>query len=288
MTLPNFLIIGAHKAGTSSLYHYLREHPEVYMPSLKEARFFAYDANNPDHRKKIPKTYPITTMEAYEALFQEVKDEKAIGEASPEYLNNARAAARIRECLPNVKLIASLRNPVDRTYSEYLMRCRSGNEKRSISQAIQSNERWVQTGLYYEKLKRYMDLNSTSQIEVVIFDDLVQDPLNIVRKLFTFLGVDKNYIPDVSKQYNPGGIQKNIILNSFFNTLKNNSIKKSIKLVMPESLMSFGRNLRQRNLAKPPPLSPEIREQMFALFRDDILRLQDLIQRDLSSWLRIE
>lgn len=286
MTLPNFLIIGAHKAGTSSLYHYIREHPDVYMPTLKEARFFAYDENNPDHRRKVPNTYPITTMQAYEALFQDAKNEKAIGEASPEYLNNARAALRIRECLPNAKLIASLRNPVDRTYSEFIMRCRSGNEKRTISEAFQSNERWVQTGLYYEKLKRYMDLYDKGQFEVVLFDDLANDPLSVVQRLFTFLGVDNTYTPHVYKQYNPGGIPKNEILNSFFNMLKNPIIKKSIKLVMPESLLSFGNNIRQRNLAKPTPLPPEIREQMLVVFRDDILRLQELIQRDLSSWLQ--
>ena len=286
MTLPNFLIIGAHKAGTSSLYHYLREHPEIYMPTLKEARFFAYDENNPDHQRKVPKTYPITTMQEYEALFHEVKNEKAIGEASPEYLNNARSAERIRECLPNAKLIASLRNPIDRTYSEFIMRYRSGNENRSISEAVSSNERWVRTGFYFEKLKRYMDEYDNSQIEVVLFEDLVADPLKIVQRLFTFLEVDNTYKPDISKQYNPGGIPKNKILNFFFNIIKNPSIKRSINLLVPESLTSIGRNLRQRNLEKPPPLSSEVREQMLAVFRDDILRLQELIQRDLSSWLR--
>ena len=286
MTLPNFLIIGAHKAGTSSLYHYLREHPEIYMPTLKEARFFAYDESNPDHQRKVPKTYPITSMQEYEALFREVKNEKAIGEASPEYLNNARAAERIRECLPSAKLIASLRNPIDRTYSEFIMRRRSGNENRSISEAVSSNERWIKTGFYYENLIRYIDGYSNSQIEIVLFEDLVADPLKIVQRLFTFLEVDDTYIPDISKQYNPGGVPKNKVLNSFFNLIKNPSIKRSINLLVPDSLANIGRNIRQRNLEKPPSLSSEARQQMLPIFREDILKLQELIQRDLSSWLR--
>ena len=95
MTLPNFLIIGAAKAGTSTLHAYLTPHPEVFMPRRKELRFFAFDGSEDNH------TFPVKTLEEYERYFADAGDAKAIGEASPNYLYSARAARQIKEKIPD-------------------------------------------------------------------------------------------------------------------------------------------------------------------------------------------
>ena len=119
--LPNFLIIGAAKGGTTSLYHYLNQHPQVYMSPMKEPRFFALENEklnfqNPD--KAINKT-SVTSLSEYYKLFDGVTNETAIGEASPLYMYSTKAVERIAHYVPTAKLIAILRNPVDRAYSCY-------------------------------------------------------------------------------------------------------------------------------------------------------------------------
>ena len=123
MTMPNFLIIGAMRAGTTSLYHYLKQHPQVYMSPVKEPRFFALEGEKPDPGRPTDErlmNHSITDIEAYRALFQAVSKETAIGEASPLYLYSPKAPERIRHYIPDAKLIAVLRDPVERAYSHFL------------------------------------------------------------------------------------------------------------------------------------------------------------------------
>lgn len=142
MPLPNFLIIGPGRTGTTSLYYYLKQHPEIYMSPIKETNFFAYEQGKPG-RSQISKRYnifPIKNIEAYSALFKAVTKEKAIGEASPRYFFTPQAAERIKLILPEVKLIAILRDPVERAFSSYLRRNRDGFETRTFPQAIQDDK----------------------------------------------------------------------------------------------------------------------------------------------------
>jgi hypothetical protein len=127
MTLPNFIIAGALKAGTTSLHEYLGQHPQIYKSPIKETRYFTYDPENPDHVSKGYRVFPVQTMGEYLAQFAGVKDEVAIGEATPNYLISPHAPVRIKEIIPNVRLIFSLRNPVQRLYSLYVMGITSGS-----------------------------------------------------------------------------------------------------------------------------------------------------------------
>ncbi|MEQ8999686.1 MAG: sulfotransferase domain-containing protein [Coleofasciculus sp. B1-GNL1-01] len=122
ITLPNVLVIGAAKAGTTTVYQYLKQHPQVYMSPRKEPHFFS---------KNGTKNYPIPTLEDYQALFQGASDEIAIGEASTSYLTHSKAAERIQCHIPNAKLIAILRDPAYRTYSLYIMLLMLGKRKLS-------------------------------------------------------------------------------------------------------------------------------------------------------------
>ncbi len=277
MTLPNFLIVGAAKAGTTSLYEHLRTHPEVFMPRLKEPRFFCYGGTGGEDRLK----FPVQTREEYETLFAEGAGAKARGEASVHYLTQEPAAGRIRALLPEVRLIASLRNPVDRAYSIFQMnrRNRGANEGLPFAEAMRSDPN-LQDG-YHAHLERFFALFPRERIAIILLEDLEAEPLRTVRSLFGFLGVDPGFAPDVAKVANPGGEPRSKALHG----LLSNRRLVAASRVLPEALVAPFKALRSRNLAKRA-LPEADRRAAADFFREDILRTQDLIGRDLSHWLR--
>jgi len=299
MTTPNFLIVGAAKAGTTSLYYYLRQHPQIYMSPAKEPSFFAFEGEKLDFPAgTISKDFLAqlkTDIESYCELFKGVSREIAIGEASAIYLYNPKAPERIKHYIPTVKLIAILRNPVERAYSDFLHHIREGNEPlMDFAQAIQEEEarirnnwgwgfHYVQKGFYFTQLRRYFEKFNQNQIKVYLYEDLEDNPIAVLQDIFHFLGVDETFIPDTSLRYNVTGIPRSRLLHRFL--IKPNFIKAPFKPLFPEKLRKrMVMYLKNRNLVKPP-LPPRVRNWLIRLYRDDILRLQDLIQRDLSQWL---
>ena len=172
MPWPNFFIIGAAKSGTTSLYHYLKQHPQIYMSPVKEPRFFAFHGETLEIDRydqlsradlRLILADSITKPSDYLALFNGVKDEKAIGEASPLYLQIPQVAARIHQFIPHAKLLAVLRNPIDRTYSQFLMHSRNGlAPSKDFLQTIalenlqDASNLWIHTAAIYSwQLLRY-------------------------------------------------------------------------------------------------------------------------------------
>ena len=284
MRLPNFIIIGAHKAGTTSLYVYLKSHPQIFMPELKEARYFAFDPKNPDHIKKVPKIFPISTLKEYSALFDNVNDEVVYGEASPEYLNSEYAADKIYRHIPNARLIVSLRNPVDRAYSHFLMNHRAGDIKNIRVQDYKLSYDDARKGYYYPKLKKYYDTFNREQIKVILFDDLVEDTTRTVQDIFSFLGVSESFSPNVSTIYNRGGVPKFKLIHKISN---NEKLKRVIRTYFPFEIVSTLKNIKDKNLKKSPQLTRDQRIESIKLVKEDILKVEKLIQRDLSAWYEI-
>ena len=276
MTLPNFLVIGAPKAGTTSLHLHLRAHPEIFMPELKEPRFFGYEGEG--ERLK----FPIRTLEEYTALFDAVTDETAIGEATPHYLVYPGAAQRIHDLIPEARLIASLRDPVERSYSVYQMnlRNRGVNDGVPFVEAMRTDRNLRET--YADMLARYFALFPAGQLKVILLEDLEKAPQATMRGLYGFLGVDPGFLPaDLSKVANPGGEPRSKLLHGL---LSDPRLRQLSRAFLPAAAVERLRALRSRNLQKQP-LAPEDRRAAIGFFRDDILRTQDLIGRDLSSWL---
>ena len=287
MTLPNFMIIGVAKAGTTSLFRYLDQHPQVFMCRIKASNYFGYqdardwrwiDEGAPPRRRN----FRIRTFEAYEALFDGVTDEIAVGEASPQYFRCPTAAKRIRETIPNAKLVASLRNPADRAFSGFLMRWRRGDAVMGIEQEFSPQASHVKEGFYYERLKRYFDAFPRDQIKICIFEDFKQDPTGTVVDLFEFLGVDASFVPDTSTRHNTAGVPKRRWLNRFF---YHPPLVRTAKAMLPESMQGKVKQFRQRNQSKPPAFPAEQRAELLDLYRQDILQLESLLDRDLSAWL---
>ncbi len=281
MVLPNFLIIGAHKAGTTSMYAYLKAHPQIFMPEIKETRFFAFNHNNPDHIKKVPKIFPITTLEEYCELFRSVSNEKAIGEASPEYLNSEHAANKIYEYIPGAKLIISLRNPVDRAYSSFIMQQRADGKSLASLSDYNFTEEMAGKGQYYPKLKMYFDLFKKEQIKVILFEDMVADIKSTINGLYRFLDVSENFSPDFSTRYNRGYIPK---YKSIYKVSKNKGLKNFLKSFLPNTALEKLKGIKDSNMQNVPKLTKEQRIESIKLVMNDINKVEDLLQRDLSVW----
>ncbi len=300
MTMPNFLVIGAAKAGTTSLYSYLKEHPQIYMSPHKEPRFFALEGKPIDFQGPgdLTRFKFVTNIESYRALFEEVSHEVAIGEASPWYLYVPQAPKRIKNYIPNAKLIAILRDPVERAYSNFLHAVSEELEPlNDFMQAMEAEEerirhnwsyRWhyKQKGFYSVQIKRYYDLFDRDQIRFYLYDDFITSPMSVMQDIFRFLGVNDTFVPNTSQKHNVSRLPKNKVLDKLCR--QPNSMKSILKPFLPSRLrQQVKTNLINLNLQKKPQLLPEVRKQFIEEYREDILRLQELIQRDLSRWLKV-
>jgi Sulfotransferase family len=290
--LPNFIVIGAAKAGTTALYWYLEEHPEVFMSPVKETNYFAYglDENgsllygDPDvHR------FPIKTRQEYEDLFRGAGGARAIGEASPIYLECPQAAGRIRDLLPGVQLICSIRHPVDRAYSDYLMYLRRRGRRfdpdrqlTASSEWARPDSRWMQVSRYHQQLSRYFAAFPRDQIHVIVFDDLKTNPAGVVQDVYRAVGVDPGFTPDLDTPHAAGGMPASRLLEGFFTA---SAISKAVRPWVPKQATNWVKRLRSRNLRQAPPLPKDLKRELTRPFHEDIRKTSELIGRDLQHWL---
>jgi hypothetical protein len=291
MTMPNFLIIGAMKSGTTALYYYLEQHPEIYMSPVKEPNFFS-------SQEQESAADAVTHIGTYQHLFRGASGKRAIGEASHSYLYEPGAAAEIRRYIPEAKLIAILRNPIDRAYSHFLHMVRSGTEPLDdFAQALREEEvgiykertfqDYIGRGLYYNQLKRYFGTFPQEQVRVYLYEDLSGAPISTVQDAFRFLEVNDSFVPDVSLRRNVSGQPKYKTLDGLLRS--QSRIKHAAKIYLPARmrwrLSKTFDDLKTRNLAEPPPVQSKVRRQLIGVYREDILKVQELIHRDLSGWL---
>jgi len=269
------------------------------MSSVKEPKFFALNGHSLNFRGPGDERFNLdttTTLAAYRQLFEQVRNEQAVGEASVIYLHHPTASEAIARYIPDVKLVAVLRNPVDRAYSAFLFQLREGYEPladfdgalHAESQRIADG--WYYTwhyrdqGFYHRNLQRYFERFDPSQVRVYLHEELEQGPQVMLTDIFRFLGLDDRFRPDVATRHNPSGRPRSVRAQRLLT--RPNPVKEAAKSLMPER---FGHRLISRlqavNLERPP-LRPETRAALVEGYRDDIRRLEDLLGRDLSHWLR--
>ena len=293
--MPNFFVIGAQKAGTTSLYYYLRQHPQIYMSAIKEPHYF--EGMHSEYSKRGRSLPPVTDLGEYRALFEGVSGERAIGEASASYLYSPKAPALIERSVSQAKLIAVLRNPADRAYSNFLHCVRVGLEPlESFAEALQAEEKrigegWAplwhyrRKGFYHTQVERYFSTFGRDQVRVYLHDDLKAKLLDMLRDIFRFLDVDETFVPDLSIEHNTAGLPRNRFIYALEKRLA--SRNPALKAALLERLLPAAprRYVKERVFVRPPPLPAEVRRQLIDSYRQDILKLQDLIRRDLSPWL---
>ena len=298
---PNFLVLGTQKAGTSSLYHYLGQHPDVFVAPVKEPEHFVLaggpvDFRGPDGAAARIGLKPYGEPAAYAALFAGVAGETAVGEASTSYLYDPGAAERIRRFRPDMRMIALLRDPVDRAWSAWSMARRQGLEPLDFAGAVAAEPeriaggwgylwRYADVGRYAEQIERYRARFPAESLRVWLFEDLAADPAAVVRDAFAFLGVDPGFAPDVSTRHNPGGLPRSRAAHAFLKG-RGGAHKRVGKAALPlRARRALRTRLRTANLRREAP-PPDVRKALVAELRPGIVALQDLLGRDLSAWLR--
>ncbi|MCP4438408.1 MAG: sulfotransferase [Aureispira sp.] len=304
--LPNFLIIGAGKSGTTTLHNVLQQHPEIYMSSIKEPNFFAlegqtkingYDKDDPHGFFHYP--WAVTNMEDYQNLFKDAKDEIAIGESSTMYQYMPLVPQRIKQHAPNMKIIGIFRNPADRLYSRYLHLVREDRApSEKFKDCLNKSSIWwqkndlIQEGFYYKHMHRYFELFPKNQLKILLYDDFKADPNTFMKDIFTFLDVDSSFEPNLNIHYNISGKIKNKFIDRFIG--QKSLLKKWIGRTSPILLEQLKRSFKVQNLVSKlrsknlerPPIDQSVRQQLLQeVYTQDIKAFQDLIQRDLSHWV---
>ena len=190
--VSNVFVVGAPKAGTTSLYQYLGQHPRIFIPEVKELHYFS--------QPEVSDTYypvpMVKTEEEYRGYFRDCREDQIAGDFSPSYLIHEEAAQRIREFEPEARIIVCLRDPVDRAISHYLMDQRMNLVSTPMLEILKEPGRhprhyraYVSMGEYTAQLRRYEEVFPSGQIRIVQFDDLVRDAEGVTRKLLEFLGL---------------------------------------------------------------------------------------------------
>jgi hypothetical protein len=285
-SLPNFFIVGAPKAGTTALYAYLDQHPQVYMSALKEPCYFA-----PEQSQRNPHS----SWEGYLTLFRGVREETAIGEATACYLWSRTAARNIAARIPHARIIVSLRNPVDRAFSQYLERLTIGVTRNSFREEIDAslqcsrdgNESFgylwpfLEVGRYHQQIQRYFNVFPRAQIYILYYEDLERTPGPVVADLFAFLGVAPGFLPNVSRRYNEPQVPRLVGVTYL---LKRSGAWRYLRSLAPQPLGPGMRSLmfRSRGALR---MEPADRAFLTDYYRDDIRALASLLDRDLTSWL---
>jgi len=289
MVIPNFFIVGTPKAGTTSLYYYLEEHPEVYMSSTKETNYFSYEEiksqglfYNEEH---------IITIEQYLSQFDGVTTEKAIGEASVSYLFYPSVPEKIKAFNPAAKIIMILRNPVDRGFSHYLMDKRLGFVNTSYEEIVNTKgtnsklglyyQQYVSLGLYYEQVKRYLSVFGERQVKILYFEDVANNLQHVIKDLYSFLEVKEDYSFDTTKKHNTFENAKNPLIARLY---AQKNLRSMLKFVMNDKVQTRVKRLFFSKDDKPS-LSPQLKQALINIYKDDIYKTSGLLQKDLSAWL---
>ena len=296
MTLPNFIIIGQMRAGTTSLYEYLKQHPSIFMPEDKEQRFFTHPIDigtgqlilEVEHRRRrMSRGLPVS-LEDYQKNFSAKPTQSICGEASPEYLNSELAARQIAALLPDAKLIVSIRRPSERVFSYYQMVKQAPFRQDEFLRALHSKDAisWRDYNFSAPGLTRFYSLFGANRIFPIRFEDLSNHTLTTVQSAYRFLRVDPGFSPSVLARYNPGRAQYPSWLGRLKTSLKRHGgLKRSVRQVLPTWLWRYGKAVERKSSGQPESAAETVRREIAQFYKDDTLKIQDLTGWDLSDWL---
>jgi hypothetical protein len=314
MTLPNFFIVGAPKAGTDELYYDLDQHPEVYMSPLKEPCYFSSEIRLHNFQPSLRPQIEIVAASTrryldegarhkrfggivsdptdYQLLFSRVRGQKAIGEASVCYLWSNTAPAAIASSIPHARIIIILMDPAERAFCQYLKSVSDGTVHHSfrkhLEAAMQHGDElgvyhpFLEFGNYFKQVSRYMELFPPHQLNISMFEDTRSDHHGWFSRVLSFLEVQNKFIPREVEVPSKPHVPRFVGIN---HALRIRKLKRIAGRAVPSRFKTLVKQLAGGN-SRLPELRPEDRAILVDYYRDDVLMLQDLIARDLSAWLR--
>jgi len=286
----DFFIVGAPKAGTTSLYHYLNEHPQIEMSLQKEPDYFS------DKEIQIQGLYysknRIDTVEKYNGLFNTQKKDVIFGEGSVSYLFYPTVAQDIKVYNPMAKIIIMLRNPIERAFSHYLMDYRLGlvsdsfediiNKKSKHKNAHLFYQQYIKVGEYAAQLKRYCDIFDKKNILLIDYENFKSDVTGTVNSAYSFLNISAEFSVDINKKHNTFTMPKNKLIRFVYSFV---IIRNILSFIFPKNIIKAVR-LILFTKDKKPKLLEETRNQLKDYFSNDVRLLGNLIGKDYSKWIQ--
>lgn len=295
----NLFIVGAVKSGTTSLYHYLKQHNSVFFPLVKEPNYYSDINSEEKHVYQKPKPNKfyhnkiINNKEDYFSLYKGSEDYTIVGDASPSYLWDTNSAARIKKDFPNAKIIIILRNPAQRAFSHYLMNLRSGLEKEEdFLTALLRDEKnkhqiwgdnksmlYTSLGMYSSQVQSYYDHFEKKDIKVLIYEDFYENVESGISKLFEFLEIPdiQSHTLNLDGSYNVYKSPKNKLAKFFISNKKRLNLVRKFTPSRIKDLILF------KDSSKPK-IDERANVYLSELFKEDIENLEKKLGRNLNAW----
>lgn len=297
---PNFFVAGAPRAGTTALYEFLQQHPDIFMSPLKEPAFFC---------AATPPPWAVRDLDKYLALFAGAGGRRAIGEASTGYFGSEESPGLIRARYPEARIILMLRNPVDRAYSLYRLNCSLGVDRmNSFEQALAVEDdrlgstrfkrnnpyfwaayMYFRSGLTATQLARWQQTFPPEQLKIILFDDFQKGALDTTREVYRFLGVDPSFTPDVrvvhASAY-PLWPLAHYVVSRAAERFAPRAPGEPPTVLRRCFRSAFVLNLRAGAKLRAKRVKQSTRRELLKRYRDDIEQTGVLLGRDLSGWLK--
>jgi hypothetical protein len=269
---PNFYIVGAPKCGTSSVWAYLRGHPDVFFPQLKEPHFFAVS---------------MQPLDAYQSLYRNAKGYKAIGDASTSYLWEVKASERIREVCPRARIVILLRDPVERAYSHYDMAVRTGTEHLPFAEAVKRDRsELVEPGMYHQHVLRFFKTFGREQVGVYLMEDLKKDAPGVMAAICRHIGVDPALLDrrELARVHNEGLLSR---IGWLYKAARRVIGLQARQRILSSALREWLRNSPLLYKRYTPPRDEGITRYLQTVFEADLGRLEELLGRKFPELRRI-
>ncbi|MFK7781776.1 sulfotransferase domain-containing protein [Psychroserpens sp.] len=292
----DFFLVGAARCGTTSLYNYLNNSDDVFLPNVKEPNFFS-DVDSPNTEDyKLPKlgekyhTKIIKDINVYNALYANAHKNQLKGDTSPSYIWDTKVAEKLFEHNPNAKILISLRHPVDRAYSHYIMNYYTGSDRNhSFEDALSATKnhiwgscnQYLEMGMYYNQVKAYFDIFPKQQIKIMVYENWTENLEDEIKNMFDFLGINaSDSVFNKSIESNKIQPVKNLFL---LNLLRQNKIKETVKSVINQDKIDKLKSYFFSDSKEIKKISPEFRRKLSFSFKKDIDKLTALTEIDFEQ-----
>lgn len=287
--LPNFFIVGAAKAATTSLHYYLSKHPDVFMSEPKEINYFSQEEL--DAQQLYYDDYKPASLDEYKKLFAHASHKKAIGEASVSYLFYPTVPQKIKNAVPNAKIIILLRNPFERSFSHYLMDYRLGLCNCSFDDVLFNQhkhknadlfyQQYIELSLYASQVERYLKTFGKENVKILLQEDLRKNPEATMKEVFSFLGIDESFQLDFWQEHNAFNMPKNALIHRFY---RNAKLRKLLSIIFPNTIKQQVIKLFFETGTKPQ-MSLKAKDALSLIYNPDLKALELLTKHNFSHWI---